>query len=70
MKTIFVIGGDGFVGWPTALKLSDKFEVVIIDNLARRHADIELECDSLTPIQPIMKRILAWHEKTGKMSVL
>ena len=62
MKTIFVIGGDGFVGWPTALRLSNKkYDVVIIDNLARRKADIELECESLTPILPIHKRIHNWE---------
>jgi UDP-sulfoquinovose synthase len=58
-----VIGGDGFIGWPTALRLSMAgFDIVIIDNLARRHADIELECESLTPIQPIHKRIETWDK--------
>jgi nucleoside-diphosphate-sugar epimerase len=37
LKKIFVLGGDGFCGWPTALHLSDNgHEVVIIDNLSRR----------------------------------
>jgi UDP-sulfoquinovose synthase len=64
---IVVLGGDGFCGWPTSLHLSDLgHEVVIVDNLARRKTDIELEASSLTPISPISTRLKAWHELTGK----
>jgi len=66
MKVI-VLGGDGFVGWPTSLYLSEKgHEVIIVDNLSRRNIDNELECESLTPIQPMNTRIKAWKEATGK----
>ena len=65
MKAI-VLGGDGFCGWPTSLHLSRRgHDVVIVDNLSRRKIDIELEIDSLTPIQPIGKRLTAWKELTG-----
>ena len=51
-KKVLVLGGDGFCGWPTSLYLSDRgHDVVIVDNLSRRNIDIELGCDSLTPIQ-------------------
>jgi len=51
-KKIVVLGGDGFCGWPTSLHLSDKgHDVIIVDNLSRRKIDVELGCDSLTPIQ-------------------
>ncbi|MEN9220459.1 MAG: hypothetical protein Q6K08_06590, partial [Thermostichales cyanobacterium GMQP_bins_62] len=60
--TIFVLGGDGFCGWPTALHLSQVgYEIVIIDNLSRRHIDIELGIESLTPIRSIFSRIKAWE---------
>jgi hypothetical protein len=66
-KKIVVFGGDGFCGWPTALHLSDEgHEVIIVDNLSRRNIDIELGCDSLTPIQPMETRIKAWKEVSGK----
>lgn len=66
MKVI-VLGGDGFCGWPTALHLSSiGYDVLIVDNLSRRNIDNELECDSLTPIQPIGKRIKIWEEHKGK----
>ena len=64
---VFVLGGDGFCGWPTALHLSKLgHEVTVIDNLSRRNIDNELEADSLTPIQPMGVRIKAWKEVTGK----
>jgi hypothetical protein len=51
-KKVIVLGGDGFCGWPTSLYLSDQgHDVVIVDNLSRRNIDVELGCDSLTPIQ-------------------
>jgi hypothetical protein len=51
-KKVLVLGGDGFCGWPTSLYLSDQgHTVVCVDNLSRRNIDIELGCDSLTPIQ-------------------
>ena len=64
---ILILGGDGFCGWPTSLHLSAcGHEVAIVDNLARRNADVELEADSLTPIQPIGTRLAAWKEITGR----
>ena len=50
-KKVFVLGGDGFCGWPTALHLSNLgHDVVIIDDLSRRKIDVELGASSLTPI--------------------
>lgn len=66
-KKVIVLGGDGFVGWPTALHLSEKgHDVIIVDNLSRRNIDNELECESLTPIQPMGIRLKAWKEVSGK----
>ena len=63
---ILVLGGDGFVGWPTALRLANSgFDVIIVDNLVRRNIDVELECESLTPIRPIGERIKAWKDISG-----
>jgi hypothetical protein len=66
-KKILVLGGDGFCGWPTSLHLSDSgHDVVIVDNLSRRNIDIELGCDSLTPIAHPEVRVKAWQEVSGK----
>jgi len=64
---VLVLGGDGFCGWPTSLYLSDSgHDVTILDNLSRRKIDIELEVESLTPIQPIGQRLRAWKEVSGR----
>ena len=66
-KKIFVIGGDGFCGWPLSLRLSNlNYNVVILDNLSRRKIDIELGSSSLTPIASIEDRILTWEKIQNK----
>jgi UDP-sulfoquinovose synthase len=64
---VLILGGDGFCGWPTALHLSQRgHDVTVVDNFARRNADIELEASSLTPIAPLGTRLQAWRELTGR----
>jgi len=64
---ILVLGGDGFCGWPTALHMSNLgHDVAIVDNLSRRKIDIELEVESLTPIQPVSTRLAAWEAVSGR----
>lgn len=64
---VLILGGDGFCGWPTSLHLSERgHDVTIVDNFARRNADIELEASSLTPITPLGTRLRAWRELTGR----
>ena len=64
---IIVFGGDGFCGWPTSLHLSAQgHEILIVDNLVRRCADVELEVSSLTPISAISTRLEAWKKLSGK----
>lgn len=64
---VLILGGDGFCGWPTSLHLSQRgHEVTIVDNFARRNADVELEASSLTPIAPLGTRLNAWRELTSR----
>ena len=64
---IAVLGGDGFVGWPTSLHLSNQgHEVHIVDNLSRRWIDTELGVQSLTPMDSIQERTRIWHQETGR----
>jgi len=66
-KKVVVLGGDGFCGWPTSLHLSEQdHDVIIVDNLSRRKIDIELGCDSLTPIASIEDRCQVWRQVSGK----
>lgn len=62
-KKVVVLGGDGFCGWPTSLYLSDRgHDVIVVDNLSRRKIDLELGCDSLTPIATAENRINVWNQ--------
>jgi UDP-sulfoquinovose synthase len=64
---ILVLGGDGYLGWPTALRLSARdHEVIIVDNFARRRWHLERATDSLTPIASLADRIDAWREISGR----
>jgi UDP-sulfoquinovose synthase len=64
---VLILGGDGFCGWPSSLHLSQRgHDVLIVDNFARRNADIELEASSLTPIAPLGTRLAAWRDLTGR----
>lgn len=66
-QKIVVLGGDGFCGWPTSLHLSAiGNDVVIVDNLARRKADVELEVESLTPIASPSERLASWKRETDR----
>ncbi|GAA4838091.1 NAD-dependent epimerase/dehydratase family protein [Saccharopolyspora rosea] len=64
---ILVLGGDGYLGWPTALHLSDcGHDVAVADNYARRGYDHEMGVQSLVPIEPMQVRVNAWREVSGK----
>src|ERR1700754_1192222 len=64
---ILVLGGDGYLGWPTALHLSAAgHQVAVADNFVRRSYDNELGVESLVPIEPLQSRIAVWKELTGQ----
>ena len=64
---LLILGGDGFCGWPTRCACrAEGHEVTIVDNFARRQADVELGVESLTPIGPLEARIAAWREVSGR----
>jgi UDP-sulfoquinovose synthase len=64
---IMIIGGDGYLGWPTALHLSQRgHEVAIVDNLVRRSYDHELGAHSLTAITSIQERVAVWQQLSGR----
>jgi UDP-sulfoquinovose synthase len=65
---ILVLGGDGYLGWPQALYLSQKgHDVAVIDNQARRQFDLHNGFDSLVPIKMLHKRVERWQELTGRI---
>ncbi len=64
---ILILGGDGYLGWPTAMRFSQAgHEVTVVDNFSRRRWHLAQSTDSLTPILPLEDRIEAWREVSGK----
>ncbi|MCY0881606.1 MAG: NAD-dependent epimerase/dehydratase family protein [Firmicutes bacterium] len=64
---ILVLGGDGYLGWPTAMYLSHQgHDVAVADNFVRRQYDFELGAESLVPIVPLQQRVKTWKNETGR----
>jgi UDP-sulfoquinovose synthase len=64
---VLILGGDGYLGWPTALHLSQAHhQVAVLDNLARRDYDRELGVQSLVPIEEMGTRTRVWKDVSGQ----
>jgi UDP-sulfoquinovose synthase len=65
---ILVLGGDGYLGWPTAMRFSARgHDVHVVDNYLRRRAHEEVGSDTLVPILPgLPERVAAWRDVSGK----
>jgi UDP-sulfoquinovose synthase len=65
---ILILGGDGYLGWPSAMRFSMQgHEVHVVDNYLRRRAHQEAGTDSLTPIlESLPARVAAWKQVTGR----
>jgi UDP-sulfoquinovose synthase len=63
---VLILGGDGYLGWPTALHLSRRgHQVGVVDSLCRRQYDVEMGVDSLVPIASLERRVRAWTAVSG-----
>jgi len=66
MSHVLILGGDGYLGWPTAMHFSARgYEVTVVDNYFRRNACTELDTGMLYQIPTLIERAQIWHEKTG-----
>ena len=64
---VLILGGDGYLGWPTAMYFSQRgHEVTVVDNYFRRNACTELDVGMLYPVPTLIERAKIWHEHTGK----
>jgi UDP-sulfoquinovose synthase len=65
------LGGDGYLGWPTAMHLSARdHEVAVLDNFSKRGWEAELNAEPLIPISSLRHRVRAWKEVTGRQMSL
>ncbi|WP_313692527.1 NAD-dependent epimerase/dehydratase family protein [Halorarum halobium] len=65
--TIVVTGADGYVGWPTSLRIASRTDerVVLVDNFGRRGWVEEVGSVSATPVADIETRLEAAEEALG-----
>ena len=51
MNPVLILGGDGYLGWPTATYFSWRgYQVTVVDNNFRRNACSELDVGMLYPV--------------------
>lgn len=64
---ILILGGDGYLGWPTAMYFSKRgYDVTVVDNYLRRNACTELDVGMLYPVPTLPERVRIWYEHTGR----
>ncbi|MFC6787164.1 NAD-dependent epimerase/dehydratase family protein [Halobaculum halobium] len=65
--TILVTGADGYLGWPTSLRIASRTDdrVVLVDNFGRREWVSEVGSVSATPVADIETRLKAAEEVHG-----
>jgi len=64
---ILILGGDGYLGWPTAMYLSRRqHAVAVLDNFAKRRWEMELNVEPLIPIRTLHDRVDAWEKVSGE----
>jgi nucleoside-diphosphate-sugar epimerase len=65
--SIIVTGADGYLGWPTSVRIADRTDerVVLVDNHARRDWVAEVGSRSAVPVADIEERLSAVREVHG-----
>ncbi|MBF0353678.1 MAG: NAD-dependent epimerase/dehydratase family protein [Alphaproteobacteria bacterium] len=68
---ILILGGDGYLGWPTAMNLAAHgHEIIVADNYLRRSLCRETSSEPLFEVPNLQDRAVHWFERTGqKISV-
>ena len=63
---VLVLGGDGYLGWPTAMHLSTHgHEVAVADNYLRRRLCREQNVDFLYEVPDLKERAAIWQAVSG-----
>ena len=64
---VLVLGGDGYLGWPTSMRLSQiGHEVIAVDNYLRRRVSREESVEALFEVPELRARARLWQKKSGK----
>ena len=64
---VLILGGDGYLGWPTAMYFSARgHEVWVVDNYLRRNIAMETSSEALTPNPNLNDRAAIWKSISGE----
>ena len=64
---VLILGGDGYLGWPTAMKLSsDGHNILVVDNYSRRKIASDRNLPTLISVPNLQQRVVTWKAKTGR----
>lgn len=64
---ILILGGDGYLGWPTAMHFAaGGHEVTVMDNYLRRRIALETDSEPLVPLVSLPERVRRFEAETGK----
>ncbi|MFK5996554.1 MAG: NAD-dependent epimerase/dehydratase family protein [Rhodobacterales bacterium] len=64
---ILILGGDGYLGWPTAMHFAARGDdVCVVDNYLRRTMALETDSEPLFDIPVLNERVAAFERLSGK----
>lgn len=63
---VLILGGDGYLGWPTAMNLAAAgHEVCVVDNYLRRHIAEATDSEALIATPSLSERARVFHAVSG-----
>lgn len=66
MSNILILGGDGYLGWPSAMYFSIRgHDVTVVDNYFRRNIGDQINAKMLYQVPTLIERAKIWHKETG-----
>ena len=64
---ILILGGDGYLGWPTALFFSkNNHDVIVVDNFIKKKMELEFGYKPLIPQLSLQDRVKKWNLNQNK----
>jgi UDP-sulfoquinovose synthase len=64
---VLILGGDGYLGWPTAMHLAARgHEVAVADSYLRRQICLQEDVEPLYPVPTLQQRVGLWEARTGQ----
>jgi UDP-sulfoquinovose synthase len=64
---VLILGGDGYLGWPTAMRLSAQgHEIMVADNYLRRRLCRAEGADPLFEVPELPARVQRWKERSNR----